>query len=427
MTVSMRWLADAASHSAGYAASTLIRFALLPVMLRGLSGADYGIWIVSLSASAALGTVTMALWWVIIREMAAAPDDDEPLRALVADAFLTTLLVAGVGGLLLSIAGASGLISQGPSSEQHSVLRLTGVVFFWEQVAACAAAVLAGQRRFAPLNAITVATDALRAASIVLILLHGGGLITVVACHIAFTAMGALALASIMFAGAPWLRTLRPVAPFSALRRRLRFGSQIQLATVVTSGTMQLVPLVVSRVFGSAAVVPLYIGVRLPLAASSLVHRIAETAYPVLVRISVNDGVDAVRRQVNLATRWVLAFAIPVSLTLWLAAPIILRLWLGAYPPETLVIFRLAALAVLFEVAGLPFDYALVSAGRSGSLLVGAVGCAIAQVGVLAWLLRSQGVVAAGYALLASCVVGAVLYFAAADRLGFVRRVETRT
>ena len=422
----MRWRADAASHSAGYVASTLIRFALVPVMLRGLSGADYGIWIVSLSASAALGTVTMGLWWVITREMAAAPHGDEPLRALIADALLTTLIVAGVGGLLLSLAGAGGLISQGSSDEQRSVLRLAGVVFFWEQVAACASAVLAGQRRFAPLNAITVVTDAFRATSIVLILFGGGRLVTVVTCHIAFTAIGAVALVSAMFAGAPWLRTVRPVAPFSALRQRLRFGSQVQLATIVTSGTMQLVPLVVSWVFGSAAVVPFYIGVRLPLAASSLVHRIGETAYPVLVRISVKDGVDAVRRQVTLATRWVLALAIPVSFTLWLAAPIILGLWLGTYPPETLVIFRLAALAVLCEVVGLPFDFALVSAGRSGSVLVVAVGCAIAQVGVLAWLLHSQGVVAAGYALLANSVVGAVLYVAAADRLGFVRAVEPR-
>ena len=409
------------AHSAGYVASTLVTFALVPFLLRALPPADYGVWLVSLSASAALGTVTIALWWVVSREVAGAEENGDPPRALVADAFAATLIVACVGALLLFLAATNGLIGTASSDEQRTVLRLAGALFFWEQMTACAVAVLSGRRQFVSLNTIVVGSTMVRAASIVFVLLRGGTLLTVALLHVAFTAIGAVALLATMLVATPWLRTLRPVAPFSALRVHLRFASQLQFAAVITAGTNQLVPLIVSRMFGSAAVVPLYIGLRVPQAASSLTHRVTEAAYPMLVQLTNRGGIDAVRPVVARSMRWGIALALLAALALFLAAPLILRFWLGTYPPEALVLCRLAAAAFLFETISLPLDVALMAAGRAGVVLGIVSMTAIVQMGTLVWLLRAMGVRAAGIALLANCVVYAAAHLVVADRIGVFR------
>ena len=421
MKLPLRLVGDALAHSGGYVASMLIAFALVPFLLRAFSAADYGIWLVSLSASAALGTLTIALWWLVNREVAGADEHGDPPRALVADVLLTTLIVGCVGGLLLAIGGANGWISEATSDEQRNVLRLAGAAFFWEQIAACASAVLAGRRRFAVLNAIVVATNALRAVSIVFVLSLGGRLITVALFHVAFSALGAVALLGAMFRSAPWLRALRPVVPFSALRSRLRFAVQLQLASIVAAGTWQLVPLIVSRMFGSAAVVPLYIGLRVPQAIGLLANRVAEVTYPLLVQATNRGGLEAVRDVVIRGTRWTVALAIPGFVALILGAPFILQYWLGTYPPDALILFRLAALGYMFEAISIPMACALTAAGRTGTVLLLACCSALVHLGVLIWLLRSLGVRAAGVALVVSCVVNVVAYFVAADRIGITR------
>ena len=421
MTGPVRLLRDATAHSAGFVASTLVTFALVPFLVRALPAADYGVWLVSLSASAALGTVSIALWWVVSREVAGADESGDPPRALVADVFAATLIVGCVGALLLYLAATNGLIGTASSDEQRTVLRLAGALFFWEQMAACAVAVLSGRSQFVWLNTIVVGFTMVRAASIVIVLLRGGTLLTVALLHVAFTAIGAVALLGTMLASTPWLRTLRPVAPFSALRVHLRFASQVQFAALISAGTNQLVPLIVSRMFGSAAVVPLYIGLRVPQAVTSLTRRVGEAAYPMLVQLANRGGIDAVRPVVARSVRWAIVLALLAVLALFLTAPLILRFWLGTYPPEALVLFRLTAAAFFFETISLPLDVALMAAGRAGVVLAIVSVTALLQIGTLVWLLRAMGVRAAGIALLASCVLYAVAHLAAADRIGVLR------
>ena len=418
---------DAVVHAGGYIASTVVSFALIPFLVRGLAAADYGIWLVSLSASAALGTLTIALWWTVNREVAGV-DDASAAGTLVADAVSTTFVVGCVGGVFLWIAGARGWVGNPSSDEHRTVLSLAGPTFFCEQIAACGSAVLAGRRRFLPMNAIIVASNVMRAASILFVVAGGEGRVLVVAlCHVAFAGLSALALLVALFAGTPWLRSIRPVFPYSVLRTSLPFSARLQLTVVVSTATLQLVPLIVARMFGPAAVVPIYVGQRIPQFASIIAHRVGEAAYPLLVQITSRGGIDAVRQAVIRATKWTFALGVPGFAAMVFGAPLILRLWLGTYPLEAVVLCQLAAVAYMFDTVALPLDYALLAAGRTGIVLLVATCSAVVNVGVLVWLLPSLGVRAAGIALLASCVTGALAYVMATQRLGIPRRAWRST
>lgn len=424
MTIWRQWLRDAAAHSIGYVASALVALALVPYLLRRLSFADYGVWLVSLAASATLGTLTIALWWTVSREVAGADEEDAArAAATVADALTITILIGVSGGLLLAAGGSAGWFGNAGTEEQRNVLRLAGAAFFCEQIAACASAVLVGQRRFLAINSVMLAFTLLRAASVVLVLERGGSLFLAALCQVAFTGGAAVALLTTMFLRAPHFRALRPVLPFSVLRTTLRFTSQLQVTTLIGAGMLQLVPLIVARLFGPAAVVPLSLGLRVPQAGLALAHRVGEAAYPLLVQMTGSRGVggigvaDGVRRGTLLA----FSLAVPVTLLLVWAAPLLMRAWLGTYPPDALVIFRLAMLGVMFEIVALPTAYACTAAGRTGVVLLVTCCAALVQLSCLIILLPAIGVRAAGVALLAACVVDVFAYGVAANRLGLAR------
>ena len=396
---------DALAHSVGWAASLVLAFLLVPLLVHRLSASDYGIWLTSLAATAGLGTLSLGIWWTVNRELSAHADQVAPPRALIADAYSTALLLGLAGGFLLCLAGDRGFwLGPTVTEGQRVTLMLAGPAFLFDQITACASAILAGRRQFGRLNGTGVAMNVVRAGGIAVLLVRGNGLTSVALWSVLTAAVGTCAFVLAGGGGAKWQRELRVVPPLSVLRRQARFTAQLQATFLLGSGMAQVVPLLVARVLGSGAVVPLYVGMRIPQVLATFAHRLGEAGYPLMVRIDrIRPGVFP--RLAATATRCLVLVLLPASFVLWIGAPVLLRLWLGSFAPETLVIFRLVTLAFMLEAVTVPIDIALTAGGRSGTMLAVAVAATAAHLLVLVIFLPRVGVTATAVALFVATVV----------------------
>jgi len=411
----VRLMRDGVINHLGLVVSALAGLILVPVLLRGLGPELYGLWITALTL-AGLGTlIDFGLYSVVSREVAGILRTglQEETTRFVCAAWQADLLLGLMGGGVIAaigffITGSLHLAIEGQKIAPL-VFLLVGGAFAAERLQAFAITVLLGLRRFDAVNLVSSATVVVRAVGILLLLAAGAGLLAIAAWHVVAAALGAVAAYTVVRRLAPPYR-LRPGLPrWRTLRAHVSFGLASQLAAASIKLAWETAPVIIGVLLGTARVVPYYIGQRFPLAASGFAWHAAGVSFPAASEYQREE--DQPRRAVVLevVSRWVLLFMLPLCSVLYILAPDLLRVWIGNASPEAVVVMRLTTTAVFFDAIGVGALYVLWGWGAARIVSLVTSGVAVAALGLGVWLLTRLGIVGMAWGLLPPVLVGAIV------------------
>ena len=419
----VRLMRDGLINNSAFLVSGLVGILLVPIMLQGLGASSYGFWIAALAVARMAGVLDLGLGWSVVRETAATGRSrtGEETALFVTSVGNVYVVLGIVGAMLIGIIGLPLSRSLDHSSAVGKiapiVFGLAGLVFFAEHLLFFASAVLGGLRRFDLDNRIWITVALLRAAGIIALLGVGATLMAVAAWYFLATAVTAFAALRVVGRLQPRFRLLAGGFNWSPLYAHLRFGLMSMLANAASGLLWETMPLLIGVVRGPAAIVPYHIGQRFPLAVSGIVWRTAVVLFPAASEHERAMDMGRTRVVLEVGTRWIIVLALPVCLVLWILAPNLLQAWLGLgqAPPETVLVLRLTAAAVLADALGTAALHVLWGGGAARTVLLIQGAATVAGLALTLALLSRTGVVGAvwGVFLAASLASSAFLYLAA--------------
>jgi SAM-dependent methyltransferase len=201
--------------------------------------------------------------------------------------------------------------------------------------------------------------------------------------------------------------TIRPNIPFSLFT---------QFAEAARSFLWQAPPLVIGWVLGSAPVVPYHIGRRIPQMINMLYMRASAVFFPAVSEHARTENRQAVREILEVGTRWIVVWALPLCLGLWILAPKLLEAWIGNVPPGTVLVLRLITAAVFAEAVAASSIQLLWALGALRTILIIPTSVVVASLGLTLVLLPRIGVVGAGWGVALPMALGAVAFLYIATR-----------
>ncbi|MDP9262792.1 MAG: glycosyltransferase [Acidobacteriota bacterium] len=408
----LRLLRDGIANCSGQLLSGLVALVMIPIMLRFMGVEGYGLWVAAWTLSSLIWLSDFGLEWSMVREISlaigAGKEDSAP--DLVASAFSANFWLAVPGALAVAAVGyflPDIFQSAAPTRELvPMLLALVGAASIADRVTVFLSSVLKGMRRFGTGNMLMVLLSVVRAVGTAIVLVAGGGLLAVAAWYLAGGALVALLATA-------WTRRIDPRYRFSLawprwtpLRPQLRYGLFCEF-NVLSARLLHEVPaLLVAVLRGAAAVTPFYVAQRLPVILAAFSHNLASAMSPAASRYQGANAAEATRDLLRSSTRWLMALNLPVGTLLLLLAPAILARWIGHAAPDTVLVWRLTTLAVMFEGFGVAGSEVMIGRGALSKVLWINLTVATATVAATAALVPSMGIVGAGWALLFPSIVG---------------------
>jgi O-antigen/teichoic acid export membrane protein len=416
-----RILRDGVINNTGPLATLVIGLALVPILLKGLGLELYGLWLAAMALCAALAGLDFGLGWAIVRVVAAAQDAGDRSRAadFVAHAGGAITLLGAITGTAIAVVGCALSdrlgVAHEVAADAPAVFVLAGLGFACDQMLNVSLKTLHGLRRFDLINLATIASSVLRAAGFVA-LLHKGGALVAIAAWSAVVSMLSAILASIIVAHLEPLYRLRHQFPrWDTLRPHVPFGLGSVAIGIVGNLIWQGPQLLIGIVRGSAWIAAYYVGQRFPLAALGIATRAAGVLFPVISGLE-GRGNPALRRILEMGTRWLFMFALPLFIPLWIVAPVLLHAWLGEARPDTVAVFRITVVAVFADVVCGCAYQVLWARGAMRGLLVVLAGMLLVSLAGGYALLGIFGLQGLAWAFLAALAGGSVAFLLLACR-----------
>jgi len=424
---SQRLLGDATFNVAGRMTVAVVGMFIMPLMLRFLGAAQYGVWLSAMAVVSLCSTIDFGLGWAVTRASAAEPDTDSRrtflrsvLVSFIAMGFLGTAILSAVGYLakdyLLSIQVNRGTVLV--------VYFFAGVSFLGDWLVAYSQSLLYGLRRFDLWNSILIVVSVGRAIGVAILLIYFHANLERVAlwhatCSVA-TAVLALAiggwLSGIFVPHGSWFKV-------SSLVSHLSFGIPSQIAALAVTGIWQLGPILLGYTSSTAAVTALSVGQRIPTAVSGLGSSLSETVFPAAAEHHATEDLEKSRIVLRAGARWALLPVLPSCLFALALAPEILQVWIGDPDPAITFVFRIASIAIILEAMGYSALHLLWGRGRAAILatIYGTAVCIAAP--VLYGVGARYG--ASGIALCVLAVTGTcmpIVVYVAAHEVGITLR-----
>lgn len=400
----IRIMRDGLINYSGYLVSAVVSVILIPILLRGLGGEPYGLWIAALALGGVLASWGLGLFVSVTREVAACPGEkSNETVAFVQAAGNICFLFGLVGALLIFTLGlplSSGLhLSAQNRKVAVAVFGLAGLNFFADQMLAFAMAVLVGLRRFVASNLTFVAMVLSRAFGIVVLVGAGAGLVTVAAWQTLSTAAAALAALVVVGRLAPPLALRLGRPDWRSLRPHVSFSLMSQLIAVGSRGVFEGMLLIIGVVLGSASVASYYIGQRFPLAISAVTFRMAEAFFPAASEQARTPNLARTGALLEVGTRWAVILTLPLSIVLWFLAPNLMQAWVGGARPEMVLVLRLTTAALFAQAIGVSAQEVLWSQGAVRTVLSIVAGFGALHLILGVWLLGWLGIAGGAWAL----------------------------
>lgn len=343
-----------------YAASLIaVAVGVTPVLVRTLGKTEFGIWILVGSLALYLELLEFGFGGATVKKIAQldAVGTRQELRRAVA----TSFWILAVPGLLALIAGIvisiffSSIFSIPPELETAALIVCLLITFdlALSIPSDTFGGVLIGLQRYDLLNTTLIVVVLAQAASWVIVLALGGGLIELAIVTVAIALLGQVSryLLARRLVGGPILsprlfqrRLVRPLAGMSV------WFSLSEIATVVT---IRLDPIVVGVVVGVPEAAVYAVGQKLALACTQLVSPLADGFFPLSSELDARGDRPRLRGAILTGTRISVALAIPIALTIAILADPAIEAWVGTgYEEAGLVVVLLAANAALAMLTG---------------------------------------------------------------------------
>ncbi len=429
---SVRLMRDSLLNYSGTLIQGLIGIILVPILLRGLGAEPYALWIAVLSAGSLPAGFDFGLGWSVEREVAAARGggDREETCRFVASAGSAYVVLGLAGGLVVALLGlplSTGMhLSPGTQRVAPPIFVLAGIGFIGDRLLEFCNAILRGLRRFDVSSLQLSVIVLVRAAGIVVLLLQGSG-ITALAAWVAFSSLLSAGMGLLIVSRLePLYHSPLGCFHWRAVRPHLVFGLGSQL-TALAGRVTDLTPVLIGLVASSLAIVPYYVGVRFPLSLYTLVFCFGAVLFPAASEYQRKQDLPSTQKALEVGTRWVLVIAFPPCILLWIVAPHLLQAWVGEAQPETVMILRITAAAVLGGALGEAGTQILLGRGAVREVLLITVGFALSYLALGLGFLIRVGVVGIAWAMLVTWWLSSLAFVFVASRrcglrpLGFLR------
>jgi O-antigen/teichoic acid export membrane protein len=431
---------------------TLIRYALLfvnialgiflmPFTMRHLGTSQYGLWMLAASMTAYLQLLDLGYGNGLVRQVtqADARGDEDGMNAV-----LSTFLVVYSGIAVVALA-AIGVIAfvvlpRFPNLSASDIATARGVLAILGVRAAVAfpmsvfGSVTTARQRFALTGSIAIAVALLQGAATYLVLNAGYGLLTLVSVTTLIALSSYIGYVAAAFATFPNLRL--SIGRFSVAHARevTSFSFYLFLITLAIQFGYNVDNLIIAGIAGTSAVAVYAVAFRLADYQRQLCNQFNGLLFPVVVRFSAEDEVDALRATLVDGTRIALGLIAGVTVCLAAFADRVVLLWMGPGFGESLpALYVLAAAGIVLVAAG-PLGNLLLARGRHRVVAFSCLGEALANVVLSILLVRRYGIVGAAIGTAISVTISNVMIqMPAACRLldvpvgSFLRQVSTPT
>ena len=349
---SMKRIARSVGFSlVGFAFPTVLSLAAIPVIVRGLGEAAYGVQALLVSLVGYLSvfnTVQVASTKYLAQYLAL--NDHDNVAKLLATSLLFNLCVGLLGGVslfLLATPLVRHVFTIPASLAQDSVVafRLAALGFFLSAVSWTGSSVLAGMQRFDWLTGVTVAVSTLGVVGSVGAIALGMGLVGVVGMSTLSVLVSCAMYGWLVRRLLPGLRWA-PAFHKPMLKRVFLFGMYSSTQAAFGAITVHLDRMLLGIWSGMVAVTTYSI----PASVAGRIHQFCASALDVIMPVS--SALNAQQREDRLQQLFVRAQNLDVVFVFLLAVPLltlapdILGLWIGqAFAERATVVFRLLVVA----------------------------------------------------------------------------------
>lgn len=344
---------DGLVNTTAYLVSSIAGMVIVPVLFAGLTRESYGIWIAALAVQYSSAFLTGGLGRGIAREVAMTSSKGRNDFVILSS--FGYVLFGLVGAIVIASAGlplSNGLrISSENLSTAHLVFCLVAIGFIGDQLQSLGLEIFTGLRRFVAINIINTSFVLIRTFGFILLLKLGGGLLALAAFH-AFVCLAAGATAYVAsLRRAPEFRP-RPVRfHWNEVRGQFGFSIASQLTAGATSVLWRSAPFLLGFMRGASAIVPYELGGKFPMSVSSISWQAADVLFPAASEYHDEQQQEKTRQLLEVGTRGVLVFALPLCLALIIFAPMLLANWVHGSASDAVWVLRLTCVAVLLDSA----------------------------------------------------------------------------
>ncbi|MCU1285367.1 MAG: polysaccharide biosynthesis protein [Acidobacteriales bacterium] len=420
--VSFRLVRDALTNYSATVVAGLTGLLMVPILLHQLGAEQYGLW-VGVLLMAGMVPLDFGLGWSLTREISSDIGSSRPeTMRFVQQAGNLFFRLGLLGALIIALVGLplSTRLRMSESSRPLAawIFCIVGISFLGDHLTSYVVAVLHGLRRFGLANTLYVSVALVKAIGSLALLFLGGRLLAVALWQAIVSLCVALISLQLIGSIEPRYRFRLSFdssrSLFSSMKLHLRFGVGSQFAMWSINSVWQITPLLVTFIFGPAAIIAYTVGQKFPLALSMFNWKAAEPMFPAVGETGSDLAQD--RAVLKAGTRWILVVATPICIILWFAAPSILQAWLGSVPQGSVLILRVTTLAALADAVGVGALHVLWAKGEIRTILNITTGMLIATVATSTAILWRFDSTFAVLGLIAPLIVGAILFMHAACR-----------
>lgn len=242
---------------------------------------------------------------------------------IIVGAFLSILIIIWRHNILIWLKVSSNSLDIANSS-----LLITSLGFPISLVGGILSSMLFAVQRFDIFAKITTISGIALILGLVIILLLGGGLVLVMVWNVAILIVTNFAYLSWIRKEYEWINfKIKPSK--SSTTKLLSFGIFTQLAKTSSIVYDQVIKLVLSNMFGAAAVSYFAIPQRLINAFQGLIDKIAKVMFPIASELSAINDLSRLQRGHVQSTKYLMIFITPVYLTVAMFSRSILNIWIG--------------------------------------------------------------------------------------------------
>jgi O-antigen/teichoic acid export membrane protein len=323
------------SNWGSFGFSMAVNFFVAPIVVGHLGNAGYGVWTLVVSLTGYLGLLDFGVRGAVTRYTARFHTQGDHDRAGgVASSALAIFAAAGFLAILIALVVS--VLFLDAFNIPHEYLRsarivliLTGISVAVSLVTGVFGGILVGLQRFDLQNALEVAVAGMRAATIVLVLRSGRGIVALAAVQLAFTLVRGVAAIVISFRQYPELR----IGPAKVKKEHLRLIASFSMFSFLYYVGTNLVFYTDSVVIGAFLPVGMItffaIGASLVEYSRALVTGISQTMSPLASSLEARGDEEGLRRSLLFGCRTATMVMLPVATTFMIRGGSFIGLWMG--------------------------------------------------------------------------------------------------
>ncbi|MHB8868319.1 MAG: oligosaccharide flippase family protein [Thermoleophilia bacterium] len=372
---------------------------LMPFLVRAFGLSGYGYYLFAMALVAYAGIMDLGVGASLTRMVSVSTARND--RSEIGRAASTALaFYIGVGllqaAVLVILAFNAERIAHG-SPENGRLLRdlllVSAVGSLWTWPAQTATFVLAGFQRFTSTVRVSLAATLANAAATVLIILTGGGPVSLAVAGVGISVGAGIASIHLARSQLAGIRVSPRLAQWSIFRAILAFSWSIFVIQVCMVIVTQQTDRVVLGMFVGAAAVALYEGAGKFQGVIGQLSGFANSAIlPLASQLHTENRTAVLQALFLRGTRYALAFVAPVVVTLMVLAEPILSSWLGAAFVTQALAAQILISHQLLTAGTTIGDAIIVSRGLLPRRLPNAVGITLGNLALSLLLVRSFGI-----------------------------------